>query len=79
MIQAEGRIYRNGQHKPCRSLWLQDKVIDPYLDRMMLRKYRVARMALAGTVDTLDGVGDPGMWADNLRNFIFGYEPEFVR
>jgi hypothetical protein len=46
---------------------------------MMLRKYSVARMALAGTVDTLDGVGDPGSWADSVWNFIYHYRPGFIR
>ena len=73
MVQAEGRIHRNGQNKPCYSLWLQDKVIDPFLDRMMLRKYKAARTVLYGQADTMDGVGDPGVWAETLANFLFGY------
>jgi SNF2 family DNA or RNA helicase len=73
MIQAEGRIHRNGQDEPCYSLWLQDSIIDPFLDRMMLRKYKTARMVLYGTADTMEGVGDPGVWAETLSNFLFGY------
>ena len=76
MIQAEGRIHRNGQHNKCWSIWIQDEVIDPYLDHMMLRKYRVAREVLYGTVDTMEGLGDPGDWARDLNNFIFDYKGE---
>ncbi len=74
MIQAEGRIHRNGQNNKCYSIWIQDQVIDPYLDHMMLRKYRVAREVLYGTIDTMDGIGDPGSWARDLSNFIFDYK-----
>ncbi len=74
MIQAEGRIHRNGQNNKCYSIWIQDEVIDPYLDHMMLRKYRVAREVLYGTIDTMDGIGDPGSWARDLNNFIFDYK-----
>jgi hypothetical protein len=73
MVQAEGRIHRNGQQNPCYSIWLQDEVIDPFLDRMMLRKYRIARTILYGQADDMEGVGDPGAWAERLANFIFGY------
>lgn len=73
MIQAEGRIHRNGQDEPCYSVWLQDSIIDPFLDRMMLRKYRVARLVLYGRADTMEGVGDPGIWAETLSNFLFEY------
>jgi hypothetical protein len=52
---------------------LQDSIIDPFLDRMMLRKYKTARMVLYGTADTMAGVGDPGVWAETLSNFLFGY------
>ena len=74
MIQAEGRIHRNGQNKPCYSIWLQDEVIDPWLDHMMLRKYRVAREVLSGKHETMDGVGKPAEWAKDLSRFLFAYK-----
>ena len=74
MIQAEGRIHRNGQNNPCYSIWLQDEVIDPWLDHMMLRKYRVAREVLMGRHETMDGIGDPGSWAKDLSRFLFEYK-----
>ena len=74
MIQAEGRIHRNGQNNPCYSIWLQDAIIDPFLDRMMLNKYRVARTALSGQADEMPGVGNPGSWAESLSNFIFNFK-----
>jgi hypothetical protein len=78
MVQAEGRIHRNGQNNPCYSIWLQDAIIDPFLDRMMLKKYRVARTALYGHADEMEGVGDPGAWAESLANFIFGYRALYM-
>lgn len=71
MIQFEGRIHRNGQDKPCISIWLQDGIVDPYIDHMMLRKYRVAREALRGTIDTMEGVGAPADWAQTLADHLF--------
>ena len=70
-IQFEGRTHRNGQNKPCLSIWLQDPIVDPYIDSMMLRKYRVARQALRGTIDTMDGVGAPSDWAERMAHYLF--------
>lgn len=70
-IQFEGRTHRNGQTKPCTSIWLQDNIVDPYIDAMMLRKYRVARQVLHGTIDRMDGVGAPADWAETLARYIF--------
>jgi SNF2 family DNA or RNA helicase len=74
MIQAEGRIYRSGQRQACASIWLQDRVVDPFLDFMMLRKYRIARMVLAGKVEDMEGVGNPGVWSSRLSSILFGYK-----
>ena len=74
MVQAEGRIHRNGQEHPCYSIWLQDSIIDPYLDGMMLKKYAVAREVLHGRRDTMDGLGNPGKWARDLSSLLFGRE-----
>ena len=71
MIQFEGRTHRNGQNKPCTSIWLQDGIVDPYIDNMMLYKYEVARKALRGTIDTMPGVGRPSDWAQRLAQYIF--------
>ena len=77
MVQAEGRIHRHGQHNKCYSIWIQDKVIDPYLDHMMINKYKTARQVLYGTIDSMEGIGDPGQWARDLNNFIFDYKGEY--
>ena len=77
MVQAEGRIHRHGQTKKCYSIWVQDEIIDPYLDHMMLRKYNTARQVLYGTVDTMEGIGNPGSWAKDLNNFIFQHKEEY--
>lgn len=74
MIQAEGRIHRNGQQHPCYSIWLQDSIIDPYLDSVMLNKYAVAREVLHGKRDTMEGLGSPGTWAKDLSSLLFGRE-----
>jgi superfamily II DNA or RNA helicase len=71
MLQWEGRIHRNGQENPCFSIWLQDGIIDPYIDNKMMEKYRTVRQILHGTVDDLDGVSSPRDWAERLSNWLF--------
>jgi len=71
MLQWEGRIHRNGQENPCFSIWLQDGIIDPYIDNKMMDKYRTVRQILHGTVDDLDGVSSPRDWAERLSNWLF--------
>jgi hypothetical protein len=71
MIQFEGRTHRNGQTKPCYSVWLQDGIVDPYIDNMMMRKYKVARQVLHGNVDNMCGVGAPSDWAERLATYLF--------
>lgn len=71
MIQFEGRTHRNGQMNPCVSIWLQDNIVDPYIDNKMMNKYRVARQVLHGTIDDMDGVGSPADWAETLARYLF--------
>ena len=73
-VQIEGRTHRNGQKKPVWSLWLQDEIIDPFLDKMQLNKMETTSQALYGQIETMDGVGDPGSWAEELTNFLWHWQ-----
>lgn len=51
MIQAEGRVRRIGQHRPCQSIWMVAKgTVDELIAKVLLAKAEVLQLML-GTVD----------------------------